>query len=258
MKKNINPSDAIKDNSYVQKGVEEYFSKTNDRRNNQIYKFSKKNENLENKQKNLKKLINDKFYQKKFEKTPEKIDLTKFSKRKIQDEILIIKADKNNLLIVKNNDENISNGKHTSIEEYSKKGYNLLKLNKNNTRSASVEPIGDTNSKNIFAKNEVKNFFDINKSKSPIIIPRNNFTSFEILNLNEKNFNEYNKDKNNQSKNSNYFSSDDEILAYGTPTKLALNNNLRKRSKDNCDNYEQKLKNNSNLNLLSVLKQMKK
>ena len=52
-------------------------------------------------------------------------------------------------------------------------------------------------------------------------------------------------------------SSDDEVLAYSTPTKININKIDRKKSKDS-EYLNQNKKNNSKLNLLNLFRQIKK
>jgi len=252
--KSNNCADQLKDNNnnsnLRQKGVDEYFGKINieDRNNN--------NNNLINGNDNsckinLKNFINNRFYQKKFDKTPEKLDVPKFSKRKKE-------ADNNiSIVNVKTKNEEVENTKkenNSKKENFSEKTYDLLRFNNKTNRSTSEEP----KTKKFLEKNDLKTSNELTFSKSPIALQRQNFILIENLSIINSSNN--NKNLDNTRKNSikeNQTSSDDEVLAYSTPTKSYLNKNIRKKSKD-MDNINSKLKNNTGLNLLNLFKQIKK
>lgn len=244
-KNNLN-NDLTKYN-FRQKGVDEYFEKLNqDNTSNML-----KKEDGINQKNQLKVIINDNFYLKiKNNKTPENLENPKFSKRKNND-------DKINQELKEQSKENLkqnSNYKEMTLKDkYSEKTYNLLRINKKTVRSNSEEHLFSYNSAQHLKK--IDNIFDEIRvlSKSPVL-SNDVHTKFEfgkpIINGNDNNYSISNKELNN-------ISSDDEVLAYSTPTKILVNRNIRKTSKDK-DTQNNNDKNNSGINLLNLFKQIKK
>lgn len=163
------------------------------------------------------------------------------------------------------NSNSLSNNNNAIINSkkdfFSKKNYNLL-ITKKDSRSISEEPIL-RGIKKLEFENDSLNLPDRQKrSKSP-------FFNRKLL----SNFIAENEstDKLNKAKEADQIiccddniiqeekaASDDEILAYNTPTKLTVSAvNLRKKSKD-AETINQIFINNSRMNFLNLFKQIKK
>lgn len=243
--KQILPNELIKD--LRQKVVDEYFEKVN-QENSKDFKI---NEEKDFNKFNLKDIINDKFYIKKFtSKNLETLENPKYSKRKNS-------ADINNQFInnlSKENNKPINTNETILLEKYSDKRYNLLKLNNKYNRSVSEEPPKQLNSFSFLSKNEAFNNEKKLLNKSPMKSHSffDNFDNKNQLLSNDIN----NTDYRFKERQENNISSDDEVLAYSTPTKIQINKNFRKTSKDK-DLLNQKT-NISGINLLNLFRQIKK
>jgi hypothetical protein len=247
-KKNNYQNEIMKDN-LRQKGVDEYFEKVS---HDNPRELIRNDENVFPKN-NLKYIINDKFYLKKFcNKSPEKLENPKYSKRKNPTDI------NNNHQAAKNSKENIkqeSNKDKILIrkENYCEKKYDLLKLNNKNNRCVSEEPPKPLNIFELTYNND-DTINEKNCLKKSPILTYNIYDKLNSINhLNSVNIQMDNVIKNSQENN---LSSEDEVLAYSTPTKIQMNKNFRKTSKER-DSFHQK-NNNSGLNLLNLFKQIKK
>ncbi len=218
-------NDLLKDN-LRQKGMDEYFEKINQ---DTSVDYLLKKEFVVTQKHQLKDLINDNFYiKRKYNKTPENSEIPKFSKRKNREEN---KTQEHEEQTKGNIQEHSNNGnlEFANKGKYSEKRYALLKLKKRNFRSISEEHPGQLSflsqlRKNSDGFNELKVL-----SKSPIA--SHNRCNREEVNIGFTASNNSLININNDDKENN-LSSGDEVLAYSTPTKIQMNRNLRKASKD--------------------------
>ena len=191
---------------------------------------------------NLKNILNNNFY-------PDKLDKPKFSKR--------IENRHPNIENNSNINKELNNNAETN--DKSPKSYDLLKLN-----------IKEKINKNIFNlenKINIQGQENINNSNQQEINFKRTLDDQKNNNINKKIRVRIckSKSKDNSTNNENTIidqeiladkaASDDDILAYSTPTKLIPN--LRKKSKD-AESMNQISLNNSTINFLNLVKQIKK